>query len=105
MICAENMQTLRNQMDHHHSDKDIEGYHHQSFKDSLSHAQQIKIHSTKTIFNLSPVNQIIFDQFNLLVTTFTVVGYGANMPSVEHHSDILALFILFGVLLFSSFTG
>ena len=39
------------------------------------------------------------------MTTFTVVGYGNDMPSAEKDSGILVLFILFGVLLFSSFAG
>lgn len=63
------------------------------------------VNNEKKYLEMDPVNQILFNQFNLLVTTFTVVGYGANMPNPEEDSDILILFILFGVLLFSSFAG
>ena len=55
--------------------------------------------------NLSPIKQVIFNVFNLLVTTFTVVGYGANMPAYTNDAEKLSLFILFGVLLFSSLAG
>lgn len=53
-------------------------------------------------------SQVVFDYFNIMVTTLTVVGYGANMPSYTDNAGdtgLLIFVIIFGSMIFSVFSG